>query len=155
MNLHQSRKKTVKLRKNIPWYDKEIRNKVRVRCKLERIWKNDINNIDKYNNFYAARRDINNLLRRKGKSYYQNQLQDSKCDIKKIFTICNDLLGRKTLSVLPDANSKQELADRLSTYFRTKIEKIQDKINIRVNKLKEDGIQEPKEKIVQCDNQLE
>ena len=50
---------------------------------------------------------------------------------------------------------KQELADRLSTYFRTKIEKIWDKINITVNKLKEDGIQEPKEKIVQCDNQLE
>ena len=79
--------KTVKLRKNIPWYGKEIRNKVRVRCKLERIWKNDINNIDKYNNFYAARRDINNLLRRKEKIYYQNQLQDSKHDIKKIFTI--------------------------------------------------------------------
>ena len=113
--------KTVKLRKNILWYNKEIRNKVRVRCKLERIWKNDINNIDKYNNFYAARRDINNLLRRKEKSYYQNQLQDSKRDIKKIFTICNDLLGRKTSSALPEANSKQKLPDRLSTYFRTKI----------------------------------
>ena len=147
--------KTVKLRKKIPWYDKEIRNKVRVRHKLERIWKNYINNIDKYNNFYAARRDINNLLRRKEKSFYQNQLQDSKHDIKKIFTICKDLLGRKTSSALPDANSKQELANRLSTYFRTKIGKIQDKINIRVNKLNEDGIQEPKEKIVQCDNQLE
>ena len=125
------------------------------RRKLERIWKNDTNNIDKYNNFYVARRDINNLLRRKEKSYYQNQLQDSRCDLRKIFTICNDLLGRKTSSALSDANSKQELADRLSTYFKAKIEKIWDKINIRVNKLKEDGIQEPKEKIVQCDNQLE
>ena len=142
--------KTVKFKKN-----KEIRNKFRVRCKLERMWKGDINNIDRYNNFYVARRDINNLLRRKEKSYYQNQLQDSKCDIKKIFTICNDLLGRKTSSALPDTNSKQELADRLSTYFKTTIEKIQGKINIRVNKLKEDRIQEPKEKIVQCDTQLE
>ena len=64
-------------------------------------------------------------------------------------------LAEKTSSALPDANSKKELADRLSTYFKTKIEKIQDKINITVNKVKEDGIQEPKEKIVQFDNQLE
>ena len=67
------------------------------------------------------------------RSYYLSTLHDNRFNIKKIYAICDDVLGRWKELPLPPAKSRQELAKRCNKFFTEKIHKIRDHLMKLVN----------------------
>ena len=63
--------------------------------------------------------------------YYWNQLHDNSNNAKKIFGICNGILGRKRDLPLPPGYTEEEQAERFNKFFITKIINIQE--NLQAN----------------------
>ena len=84
---------------------------------------NDIINKNKFLNFYRLRRQVTNLLNESECTYYKNTLQEAKLNSKKMFKICNSLLGWNTSLPLPSGHSDNELADCFNTFI-SKISRI-------------------------------
>ena len=116
--------KKVKKRKKLPWMNANIRKEICIRCKLEKIWKLDRDNTNKFLEFYRKRREVSNLIDKSEREYYKKNLQEHRRDYKKVFNICDNLLGREQQNALPDANSKLELANRFNKFFVDKVDKI-------------------------------
>ena len=76
---------------------------------------------------------LNIMMDRAERSYYLNRLHDNRFYIKKIYAICNDLLGRRKEIPLPLAESKQELTNRFNQFFTEKVQKIRDHLMELVN----------------------
>ena len=74
---------------------------------------------------------VRNLLDEAERRYYQNQLQDNSHNLKKIFGICNGILGRKQDLPLPTGYTEEEKAERFNKFFITKIINIQE--NLKAN----------------------
>ena len=75
-------------------YDK-IATAIQKRRKAERKWYALRSDKIRFLEFYRAQRMVRNLLDEAERRYYQNQLQDNSHNLKKIFGICNGILGRK------------------------------------------------------------
>ena len=71
---------------------------------------------------------MTNLLNESEHIYYKNTLHEAKSNSKKIFTICNSLLGWNTSLPLPPGHSDSELADRFNIFFTSKISKIRTEL---------------------------
>ena len=67
---------------------------------------------------------MTNLLNESECTYYKNTLHESKQNSKRLFKICNSLLGCNTTLPLPPGLSDNELADHFNTFFISKISKI-------------------------------
>ena len=63
------------------------------------------------------------------KDFYKATLNKNKHNYKKIFGICNTLLGRSQKLPLPTCNSNKELANHFNTFFTDKIQKIRKELN--------------------------
>ena len=115
-------------RPKLPWYSDEIWEAIHRHCKAERVWKNDISNKDKFLNFYRLRRQVTNLLNESECTYYKNTLQEAKSNYRKMFTICNSLLGWNTSFPLPPGHSDSELAECFNIFFTSKISRIRSEL---------------------------
>ena len=71
--------------------------------------------------FYRLWRMVSNLLDNADRKYYHIQLQDNTHNFKKIFRICDGILGRKWDLPLPQGNTDEELSERFNKFFITKI----------------------------------
>ena len=112
----------------LPWYGDKIGEAI-CRChKAEWIWKNDISNKDKFLNFYRLRRQVTNLLNESECKYYKNTQYEAKFNSKKMFTICNSLLGWNTSLPLPPGHSISELAECFNIFFTSKISRIRSEL---------------------------
>ena len=125
--------KQVKIKKKPPWLSSNIKNGISERCKLEREWKKDHDDTNKFIDFYRKCREVDNMMGRAERSYYLSSLNDNRFNIKKIYTIYDDLLGKRKELPLPPADSKQALANRFNKFFTEKIEKIRDHLMELVN----------------------
>ena len=74
---------------------------------------------------------VRNMLDEAERRYCQNQLQDNSNNAKKIFGICNGILGRKRDLPLPPGYTEEEQAERFNKFFITKIINIQE--NLQAN----------------------
>ena len=109
--------KQVKIKKKFLWFSSNIKNGISERHKLEKEWKKDPDDTSKFIDFYRKWREVDNMMARVERSYYLSSLHDNRFNIKKIYAICDDLLGRrKELPLLP-AESKKELANRFNKFF--------------------------------------
>ena len=79
----------------LAWFSDEIAMVVQKRRKAERKWYALRSDATRFLEFYRARRMVRNMLVEAERRYYQNQLQDNSNNSKKIFGICNSILGRK------------------------------------------------------------
>ena len=68
---------TIKMHKNQPWFDDELREEIKIRRIKEKNWKKDIKNKISYAEFYEQRRKVTLLAQRKEKSFYDSQF--TKC----------------------------------------------------------------------------
>ena len=64
---------------------------------------------------------VSNLLDDAERKYYHTQLQDNSHNLKKIFRICDGILGRKQDLPLPPGHTEEEQAERFNKFFITKI----------------------------------
>ena len=118
------KRKSVSTKQRLPWYNDEIANEIRTRCKQERSWRCDPSNKTKFTIFYNQRRLVSNLMDNAERSYYTSKLTENKSNFKEIFNICNNLLGRNKDLPLPPSEDNQSLANSFNEYFCEKIEKI-------------------------------
>ena len=82
--------KTVSDKPKLPWFDDNLAYEIRKRKQIEKIWHKDRTNINSYHRFYTQC----HMLSFAKKEFYKTSLNENKYNYKKIFGICNNLLGR-------------------------------------------------------------
>ena len=121
--------KTVSNKPRLLWFNANLANEIRKRKWLEKIWHKDRTNTNNYNQFYTQCCKVSNMLSLAKKDFYKATLNENKHNYKKIFGICNTLLGRSQELPLPTSNSNRELANNFNTFFIDKIQKIRKELN--------------------------
>ncbi len=109
-----------------PWFNDNIRNAIKKRRKMEKIWRSDRIEI-KRQMFKSARNAVCKEIDDAKRKYYNDSIEECEGDQKKLFAIINSLLQRKTDKKLP-SGSVAELLKSFSSYFVTKIDIIRQKI---------------------------
>ena len=71
---------------------------------------------------------MTNLLNELEHTYYKNTLHEAKSNSKKMFTICNSLLGWNTSLPLPPGHSDSELAESFNIFFTSKISRFRSEL---------------------------
>ena len=89
------KKNSVPNQKRVPWLTEAIREEIRKCRKMERIWRHDRENLDRYRDFCSQRRLVSNLLFAAEKEFYRSNLHKHHGNIKQVFKLCDGLLGRK------------------------------------------------------------
>ena len=121
--------KTVSNKPKLPWFNDNLACKIRKRKQLEKIWHKERTNTNNYHQFYTQYCKVSNMLSLAKKDFYKATLNENKHNYKKIFGICNTLLGRSQELPLPSCNSNKELANDFNTCFTDKIQKIRKELN--------------------------
>ena len=114
--------KTVVNRKQVPWFNSQMKAAIRARRKAERIWRKSKSAHDR--SVFKAKKNhatfIMNYTRRK---YYTSHVQQKGSNQRKLFQITKALLcDTKDVSFPPD--NPDQLADDFGNFFAQKIEKI-------------------------------
>lgn len=114
-----------KLRKNVPWFDRETLEVKRQLRNLEDKWhKYQLESI--WSEYLTKRREYVNLIRRKKRTHFSNRVMELKGDSKALHELINALTGSRKVNPLPDSNSDQKLAEDFAEFFINKIQKIRD-----------------------------
>ena len=121
--------KTVSNKAKLPWFNANLAGEIRRRKWPEKIWHKDRTNINNYHQFYTQCCKVSNMLSLAKKDFYKATLNENKHNYKKIFGICNTLLGRSQEHPRPICNSNKELANNFNTFFIDKIQKIRKELN--------------------------
>ena len=92
-----------------------VSNAIRSRRRADHKWLLDKNNSDKFLEFYRSRHLTTNILNQAEKNYFYKLVHDNHTKTKKIFAICNNLLGRSQDHPLLPGFTDKELAN-ISAY---------------------------------------
>ena len=110
------------------WYCSDIGDVVRNWRNLERIWRGDIKNKDKWAAFNKQQKVTQVIIKKREKGYYHLLFLEKASNPKEVFRIRNALLARNNISPLPKCSSLTELANGLSNFFVDKMMSIRDNI---------------------------
>ena len=117
-----------------PWYCSDIGDAVRNGRKLERIWRADVKNKNKWIAFNKQRKVTQAIIKKSEKEYYHQLFLEKASNPKEVFSIANALLPRNNISPLPKYSSLLELANGFNKFFVDKISSIRgDIINTHFN----------------------
>ena len=111
-----------------PWYCSEIGDAVRNCRKLERIWRADVKNKNKWAAFNKQRKVTQVIIKKREKEYYHLLFTEKASNPKEVFNIANALVERNNISPLPECSSLTELANDFNKFFVNKITTIRDNI---------------------------
>ena len=120
--------KSVESKHYQPWYCSDIADAVRNYRKLERTWRADIKNKDKWAAFNKQWNVTQVFIRKREKKYYHLLFLEKASNPKELFRIANALLARNNISPLPKCSSLIELANGFNDFFVDKITIITDNI---------------------------
>ena len=93
---------------------------------MEKCWRNDSTNREKFLQFYQQRPLVLNMLHQAERVYFHNVLHENRNNIQEIYNIVNKLLDRVKDLPLPPTNSNFDLANEFNDFFCNKITKIHD-----------------------------
>jgi exonuclease III len=110
-----------------PWYSHDLYIERAKRRKLERTWRRTRTASD-YRRYKDQENAFKTLLHDTRKQHYEGRIQEQNGNQRGLYSIINTLLDRKKVSKLPRDGSEQELAERFSDYFVSKISKIREDI---------------------------
>ena len=114
-----------------PWISTEIVNEKRTKRRYERKWRITKANADK-ERFIIQKKKYNKLLRNAHTKYMSELVIENSNDPKSLFKLVNSLLKDKCENLLPEHESKVELAVRFNEYFIDKVDAIHNNLqNIR------------------------
>ena len=122
------RTKRLIVRDDSPWYDSSIASLRRQRRHAERTWRRLRTEESRLQYVMARRAVVSRVLTCKV-DYYRNQVASCRGDQKKLFTVLNNLLGRKAVAVMPSSPAGFELASAFADFFDTKISHIRAKLD--------------------------
>ena len=118
--------KTITLRPDKPWHNEEIRAAKLKRRELEMQWRQSGLAIHRQS-FKDQRNLVSNMCETAKTQYYREQMAKAN-NPKDLYKVANNLLHRKSSSVLPGYTSAADLADRFANFFTTKIVQIRDNL---------------------------
>ena len=118
-------------RPKVPWFTDRIAEAIRLRRSLERTWHRDRSNIEAYNLFHQQRRLVSNLLNKAERDFFRTSIIENSSNYKRIYEICNHLLGRTKDSPMPPGFTNKDLAYRFNNFFIEKITKIHNDLILK------------------------
>ena len=125
----------------IPWYNQEVRDKIKLKNKILHDWHNYGLDEDK-KALKKIKNEINHLKTKLKKEYYGNELQKYEGNSKKTWKILNEALGRvEEKNPTEPSNITKEKANSFNTFFATVGLEIQKKLNIKEHKTDFSNIQ--------------
>ena len=119
--------KWITVKDDAPWYDSSIAQLRRERRRLERQWRRLRTDWSR-RQYVEARGIVVSRINACKTQHYKNKISACNGDQKKLFSVFNDLLGRKTLDALPIYSSGAEMAVRFSQFFTLKIMRIRENL---------------------------
>ena len=120
--------KQVTVRKKVPWFTQEIREKKRVVHRRETIWKK-YRRDDQWQALKIERSSYRRMLKKAKAESITMMVQDCKRDSKKLYNLAALLMGMVKENPLPDHTDKEELANQFACFFINKIQKIRDQLD--------------------------
>ena len=120
--------KQVTVRKKVPWFTQEIREKKRVVCRRETIWKK-YRRDDQWQALKIERSSYGRMLKKVKAESITMMVQDCNRDSKKLYNLVALIIGMVKENPLPDQTDKEELANQFACFFITKIQKIRDQLD--------------------------
>ena len=122
--------KIISIRLKMPWYTTEVLEAKREKRQAERKWKATNREEDK-KLFKSKRNQYCFKIKIAKANYFKARVEECDNDQKKLFQVLDQLLHQKQTQVLPSFTEAKKLAEALSAYFTTKIEKIRQKIDAK------------------------
>lgn len=98
-NKTQNLNKTGSRRHKLPWIDDNVIRLCDKRNKLYRVWKNNTDNFKLRLEYNKIRNKVHKVLETKRNAYYIKQINSNFKNIKKVYDVVNQMLGRVTLSI--------------------------------------------------------
>ena len=109
---------------NVPWFTDRIAEAIRLRRSLERTWHSDRSNAEAYTLFCQQCQLVSNHLDKAERDFFRTSIAENSTNYKRIYEICNHLLGRTKDSPMPPGVTNKVLAHRFNSFFIDKITKI-------------------------------
>jgi hypothetical protein len=125
-------KKTITLRPNTPWYSDEVRSAKQNRKKAEKQWRKTKLTVHRQI-FKDKCREVNRSLIKAKKDFYCTKILECGKDQKQLFQLTKNLMGDTGEVILPTTTSAEELANKFSDFFQTKIDQIRKNISVSVD----------------------
>ena len=116
--------KQVTVRKKVPWFTQEIREKKRVVQRRETIWKK-YRRDDQWQALKIERSSYRRMLKMAKAESITKMVDDCNRDSKKLYNLAALLMGAVKDNPLPYHTDKEELANKFASYFTTKIQNTQ------------------------------
>ena len=120
--------KQVTVRKKVPWFTQEIREKKRVVCRRETIWKK-YRRDDQWQALKIERSSYRQMREMAKAESITMMIKDCNRDSKKLYNLAALLMGKVKENPLPDHTYKEELANQFASFFITKFQKIRDQLD--------------------------
>lgn len=118
--------KSIPQRSLVPWFNNDVRTAIIERRNKERKWRKNPSELTRLN-FQTARNRTAHTIHVAKVNYYNESIEKSEGDQKKIFSIIDTLLHRKVDMQLP-LGPINETVNSFSSFFHQKIVKIRNKI---------------------------
>ena len=115
--------KTIIVRDGFPWYDASVSSLRCERRRAERRWRR-VRTDELRDAYVEARRVVVARTSARKVEYYRNLVGSSGGDQKKLYSVLNNLMGRKNVSPLPNYACEARLAAEFAVFFQLKIERI-------------------------------
>ena len=120
--------KTVTVRPFTPWFSEEINNAKKLRRKLEKHWRKT--KLVVHREMYVTQRQhVSKLIADAKTAYYTKEVIDCKKDQKSLFRVINNILGKGKALTLPSHSSLNEVLQKFSVYFTSKIANIRRELD--------------------------
>jgi hypothetical protein len=112
--------KLIRQRRNVPWYNAEVRSSKQVLRRTERKWLSTRHTVD-YSVYVTERRRHANLLEVTKNNFINNKLIECGKNSKQLWHVINSSLHRQSAVQLPDHSTKVNLANDFITFFDEKV----------------------------------
>ena len=135
---HCPMKKRRKKEKYTPWMDEELLTLRRKKRRAERKWRKDkTKEKPQLRAMYVElRSDFNKMETRKRSEYTRRNIELCGRDQKRLNQQLSKLLGNSNV-ILPDMVNSEKLATEFGEFFKSKIDKLQEKIGVKIEELGE------------------
>ena len=125
--------KIITIRNKHRGFTDELREEKKKRRRLERRWRRTKSSVDR-DNFVEQKLRLGNLLEDSDTAFYSNLVMENSQSTKGLFKVLTNMLNKKTESPLPRHDSTLQLANEFVDFFVGKIEKIQNHLDLAINR---------------------
>ena len=116
------------MRPHTPWYNSEIHQKRQERRQAEARWRKSGLTVHK-EIFCSLRNETNHLIKVAKTMHYNNKVEDCGNDQKALFNLIKQLTSQSSTQKLPSHDSIEEVLEKFSTFFVSKIHNIRQNLD--------------------------